>query len=54
MLGEVRGYFGSFSEQWLLALMGSIILLLDVWVIGEGVRVLVKDAPGRAAAGAEA
>jgi carbon starvation protein len=55
MLGEVRGYFGSFSEQWLLAVMGSIILLLDLWVIGEGVRVLVKDAPGRAAArGAEA
>jgi carbon starvation protein len=55
MLGEVRGYFGAFSERWLLALMGSIILVLDVWVIGEGVRVLVKDAPGRdVARGAEA
>ena len=54
MLGEVRGYFGAFSERWLLAVMGSIILVLDVWVIGEGVRVLVKDAPGRdVARGAE-
>ena len=35
--------------------MGSIILVLDVWVIGEGVRVLVKNAPGRdVARGAEA
>ncbi len=55
MLSEVRGYFGSFSEQWLLAVMGSIILILDVWVIGESVRVLLKDAPGRPTArGAEA
>ncbi len=50
MLSEVRGYFGSFSEQWLLAISGSIILILDVWVIGESVRVLLKDAPERRAA----
>jgi carbon starvation protein len=51
MLSEVRGYFGSFSEQWLLAIAGSIILILDVWVIGESVRVLLKDAPGHATVG---
>jgi len=50
MLSEVCGYFGSFSEQWLLAIAGSIILILDVWVIGESVRVLLKDAPERRAA----
>ncbi len=40
MLGELRGYFAHFSDQWLLAVMGSLILLLDVWVVFEGVRVL--------------
>jgi len=42
MLGELRGYFAHFSDQWLLAVMGSVVLLLDLWVIGEGVRVLVS------------
>jgi carbon starvation protein len=50
MLGEVRAYFAAFSEQWLLALIGSLVLALDLWVIGEGVRVLVRDARPRAAA----
>ena len=43
MLGEVRGYFADFSEQWLLAVMGSVILVLDAWVILEGMRVLLTD-----------
>ncbi len=43
MLGEVRGYYLNFSEQWLLAIMGSLILVLDVWVVLEGLRVLVSD-----------
>jgi carbon starvation protein len=52
MLGEVRGYFLHWSDQWLLAVMGSLILLLDVWVIGEGLRVLwgERREPGRVAA----
>ncbi len=46
MLGEVRGYFANFQDQWLLAISGGIILILDVWVIGEGVRVLLgRQAP---------
>jgi len=49
MLGELRGYFANFGDQWLLASMGSLILLLDIWVIGEGVRALLAE-PGRAAA----
>jgi carbon starvation protein len=44
MLGEVSGYFANFSDRWLLAVMGSLILLLDVWVIGEGLRMLVGGA----------
>ena len=34
------GYFGAFSEHWLLAVIGSLVLALDVWVILEGLRVL--------------
>jgi carbon starvation protein len=44
MLGEVRGYFLDISDRWLLAVMGSLILVLDVWVIFEGFRVLLTDA----------
>ena len=42
MLGELRGYYAHFSDQWLLAIMGSLILLLDVWVLLEGLRVLLS------------
>jgi carbon starvation protein len=52
MLGELRGYFANFGDQWLLAIMGSLILLLDIWVIGEGVRVLLSE-PGRLEAAPE-
>ena len=44
MLGEVTSYFTHFSEQWLLAIIGGLILVLDVWVVGEGLRVLVSAA----------
>jgi carbon starvation protein len=47
MLGEVHGYFLDFSERWLLAVMGSLILVLDVWVIFEGFRVLLADVAER-------
>jgi carbon starvation protein len=43
MLGEVRGYFEAFSERWLLAVLGSLILALDVWVILEGTRALFAE-----------
>jgi len=53
MLGEVQGYFQAFSERWLLALMGSLILILDLWVVFEGMRVLLADtARERAVSGA--
>jgi carbon starvation protein len=53
MLGELRSYFVDFSDRWLLAIMGSAILVLDLWVIAEGLRALVSDrsdqpAPSRA------
>jgi carbon starvation protein len=43
MLGEVTGYVRNFSEQWLLAGMGSVILVFDVWIIFEGLRMLFGD-----------
>ena len=43
MLGEVRGYFLDFSDRWLLAIIGSVVLALDVWVIFEGLRILKSE-----------
>ena len=50
MLGEVQGYFADFGERWLLAVLGSLILALDVWVIFEGVRLLRAGAASQRAA----
>jgi len=49
MLSEVRGYFA--SSSWLLAIMGTLILACDVWVILEGVRLLVTARRPEAVAG---
>ena len=45
MLGEVHGYFLNFSDQWLLAGTGTLILALDVWVMFEGLKMLVQTPP---------
>jgi carbon starvation protein len=42
MLGNLIDYFANFSELWLLACIGSIVLVLDVWVILEGTRALMQ------------
>jgi carbon starvation protein len=42
MLGNLIDYFANFSELWLLACIGSIVLVLDVWVILEGARALMQ------------
>ena len=51
MTSEVIGYFQAFSERWLLAATGSAILVLDVWVLLEGSRVLLDEIRKRPAAG---
>jgi carbon starvation protein len=38
MVGEVRGHVA--AQNWLLAATGSLILILDVWVLLEGLRML--------------
>ncbi len=40
MAGNLIDYYSNFEELWLLAISGSIILVLDLWVILEGIRVL--------------
>ncbi len=47
MLGELVGYFTHFEERWLLAVMGTIILAADIWVILEGLR-LLRNTPALA------
>jgi carbon starvation protein len=42
MFGELQGYFANFDQQWLLAGIGSLILVLDLWVIYEGLRMLAR------------
>lgn len=40
MISELAGYLAHWPQQWLLAVMGCIVLLCDLWVIFEGVRAL--------------
>jgi hypothetical protein len=42
MFGELQGYFANFDQQWLLAGIGSLILVLDLWVVYEGLRILAR------------
>ena len=44
MTGNVVGYYAHFEQQWLLAISGSVILALDVWLIFEGVHALRQPA----------
>lgn len=41
MVGEIQGYLR--SESWLLLVIGGIILVCDVWVLFEGLRIF-RDA----------
>jgi carbon starvation protein len=41
MLGELASYFADFEQRWLLAVMGSVILAADVWVLLEGIKLLM-------------
>ena len=46
MSDALLGYFGNLEELWLLAVIGSAVLVLDVWVLFEGIRVLRNARPG--------
>jgi carbon starvation protein len=38
MAGNLFGYYANFEELWLLALSGTLILALDIWILLEGFR----------------
>jgi len=40
MLEQLLGYFS--DGRWLLAVIGSLVLVLDIWVLSEGLRMLAK------------
>ncbi|MCP4037900.1 MAG: carbon starvation protein A [bacterium] len=42
MFGNLIDYYTNFAELWLLAIIGSVVLVLDVWVILEGIRALAN------------
>jgi len=50
MIGNLVQYYGDFERLWLLALSGGLILVLDVWILIEGARVIAGPArvPGPA------
>jgi carbon starvation protein len=41
MVGEARGHFA--AQNWLLAASSTGILVLDVWILGEGLRLLTRS-----------
>jgi carbon starvation protein len=43
MAGNLVDYYSSFSELWLLALSGTLILALDLWIMLEGLSVLIRE-----------
>ncbi len=42
MVGNLFDYYAEFEELWLLALSGTLILALDIWILLEGFRTLRK------------
>ncbi|MDJ0785815.1 MAG: carbon starvation protein A [Myxococcota bacterium] len=47
MTGEVVGYFRDFADRGLLAIMGTIVLACDVWILFEGLKLLASTRPAR-------
>jgi carbon starvation protein len=44
MLGNLVKYFADWQQLWLLAISGSVILVLDVWILVAGLRLLKPQA----------
>ncbi|MBW2270886.1 MAG: carbon starvation protein A [Deltaproteobacteria bacterium] len=43
MTGNLIAYYADFADLWLLALSGTLILALDVWITLEGLMLLVRE-----------
>ena len=48
MVGNLTHYFADFESLWLLALSGTLVLGLDLWILFEGGRMLVTGKPAEA------
>jgi carbon starvation protein len=46
MTGNLIQYYSNFAELWLLALSGTVILALDIWIMLEGLRILLAGGEG--------
>ena len=46
MVGNLAHYYG--AERWLLLVSGSLVLVFDIWILFEGLKLVFGDTPGRA------
>jgi carbon starvation protein len=45
MIGNLVKYFADWQQLWLLAVSGSVILALDIWILLVGLQLLVRTPP---------
>ena len=45
MIGNLVKYFADWQQLWLLAVNGSVILVLDIWILLVAIRLLVHTPP---------
>lgn len=45
MAGNLLDYYADFESLWLLALSGTLILALDIWILFEGMQILWNAGP---------
>jgi hypothetical protein len=43
MAGNLLDYYQNFDDLWLLALSGTLILALDLWIMLEGLAMLIGE-----------
>ena len=48
MAGNLIDYYADFQSLWLLALSGTLILALDLWILFEGTLILMNTQPSEA------
>jgi carbon starvation protein len=49
MVGNLVQYFADWEQLWLLAISGSLIVVFDIWIVIEGLRLLLEARPASAA-----
>ena len=54
MVGNLVDYYADFTDLWLLAISGTLILALDLWIMLEGLRTLLEERGAREPAPAQA